>query len=1004
MSIRNKRYSELYRMVRADTSIVQRRTSRKPLLLLMLILSFGGGVLLSLHGYIRFHDVYQASMWALAGMGVCTITIWWYLRTNAAKGLVKDFQNLLFAGAAEAVSEFMVIMRSDKELIYFTPSIENYFSTYNANNEFSVESLLQNITAMPELQEAFHRGLRTYSKVSIRGTLRNKYGELEQLVFELRPLQRPNGYFVLTATKDDISKNEKALELSHYAPTELNEVFDKMPWGIYKASEEGTLYYCNAAFAEALGYIDPGDLLHHCKVFPQLLQDASTFSAPDYNEQWQGSLVFQMKSGDALKAVTKQIVVPGDNKTGLLRCGYIVWHERLGRNFEVSQPGVQLPINKAIEDEAQKRWETASKVEDPRKTNTEVVTMRSDDGEPVSAEKPSQDDLSQEGASNDSLPPVSQDFKVPETIAETERATLAPKHIVLPKRKRDAAANEAAVATAPMPEGDVSKDIQEVVEEVLDASTAEQAYQALLLHSPLPVIVMSKSFQLLHYNDAFTRLLDVDQLQGAVALSNMIAPNSPHQLSDLEAHLQAQDQAQEGEEADEFHPIEIHVQTQNEQAQKEQSGDAVTTLFYAAPRHASEVQAEDGERVFFVIDISEQKELEERIIQSQKMQAVGQLAGGIAHDFNNLLTAMSGFCDLLLERHAPGDQSFADIMQIKQNANRAANLVRQLLAFSRKQTLQPNVVDLTDTLAELSNLIRRLIGENITLNMQYDRELWECRVDEGQMEQVIINLAVNARDAMEGKGELTIATHNTTLSKATDLPKGYDMAVSDGVIPAGDYVVIEVSDTGCGMSHELMHKVFDPFFTTKEVGEGTGLGLATVSGIIQQTGGYVFLKSKEGKGTRFAMYLPRHQATEADVKAAHIKEQSEKTKDLSGHGTILLVEDEDPVRMFAKRTLENKGYTVLEAENGEVALDIFASQGNTVDLIVSDVVMPGKTGPEMALKIMEDKPDVKVIFISGYGEDVFGKNFGSHRNFHFLPKPFTLKDLAGKVKDVMEKG
>ncbi len=300
------------------------------------------------------------------------------------------------------------------------------------------------------------------------------------------------------------------------------------------------------------------------------------------------------------------------------------------------------------------------------------------------------------------------------------------------------------------------------------------------------------------------------------------------------------------------------------------------------------------------IDVTEQKNLEIQFAQSQKMQAVGHLAGGVAHDFNNLLTAMIGFCDLLLLRFQPGDPSFADIMQIQQNANRAANLVRQLLAFSRQQTLQPRVLNITDVLVDLSHLLRRLIGENIELKVVHGRDLGHIKVDQGQLEQVIINLAVNARDAMPSGGTLTIRTVN--VRSAQSQRRGHE------VMPAGDYVLIEVADTGVGIPSGNLARIFDPFFSTKELGSGTGLGLSTVYGIVKQTGGFVFVDSYPGRGAVFEIYLPRFQATDASMSAHLDATEAPAGKDLTGCGTVLLVEDEDPVRKFGARALRNKGY------------------------------------------------------------------------------------------------
>lgn len=403
-----------------------------------------------------------------------------------------------------------------------------------------------------------------------------------------------------------------------------------------------------------------------------------------------------------------------------------------------------------------------------------------------------------------------------------------------------------------------------------------------------------------------------------------------------------------------------------------------------------------GGLVVHALDQTEFRNLENQFIQSQKMDLVGQLGGGVAHDFNNLLTAMIGFCDLLLQRHSPKDQSFADIMQVKQNANRAANLVRQLLAFSRQQTLQPKVLNITNVLTELTHLLRRLIGADIELKMVHARDLWPVKVDQSQLEQVIINLAVNARDAVGVQGAVTIRTYNHTASEGNK--------ALHASLPSGDYVVMEVADTGTGVPKELLSKIFEPFFTTKEVGSGTGLGLSTVYGIIRQTGGHIFVDSTEGDGACFTIYLPRNEAV-AEISGAAVAGEaaiSEK-RDLTGAGRVMLVEDEDAVRMFGARALRNKGYTVVEAASGEEAIAMLANgEADAIDLLITDVVMPGLDGPSMIRQVRETHPDMKVVFISGYTEDSFRKRLDVADDIHFLPKPFTLQQLACKVKKMME--
>ncbi|MGE0257888.1 MAG: PAS domain-containing protein [Alphaproteobacteria bacterium] len=401
----------------------------------------------------------------------------------------------------------------------------------------------------------------------------------------------------------------------------------------------------------------------------------------------------------------------------------------------------------------------------------------------------------------------------------------------------------------------------------------------------------------------------------------------------------------------------------------------------------------DGDLMLHFIDSTEQKNLEVQFAQSQKMQAIGQLAGGVAHDFNNLLTAMIGFCDLLLTRFRPGDPSFADIMQIKQNGNRAANLVRQLLAFSRQQTLQPRVLDIGDVLVELSHLLRRLIGENIELKLIHGRDLGLAKVDQGQLEQVIINLAVNARDAMVGGGTLTIRTSN--VAQAAPLRHGAE------TMPAGNYVSVEIADTGVGIPKENLERIFEPFFSTKKIGSGTGLGLSTVYGIVKQTGGFIFVDSAPGEGAVFRIYLPRHAGAEDEPGPRGDPADAPTAVDLTGIGTVMLVEDEDPVRIFAARALRNKGYKVLEAKSGETALDLMRGSDDTIDLLITDVVMPRMDGPTLVRQVREIHPDMKVIFISGYAEDAFRKRLDSDAEIHFLPKPFSLKQLAGRVKEAI---
>lgn len=398
---------------------------------------------------------------------------------------------------------------------------------------------------------------------------------------------------------------------------------------------------------------------------------------------------------------------------------------------------------------------------------------------------------------------------------------------------------------------------------------------------------------------------------------------------------------------------------------------------------------DDGETALIAVlnDATELKTLEAQFVQSQKMQAIGQLAGGVAHDFNNLLTAISGHCDLLLLRHDQGDPDYGDLVQINQNANRAAALVGQLLAFSRKQTMQPEVMDLRDTLSDLAHLLNRLVGEKVRLTLKHDPVLPQVRGDRRQLEQVMMNLVVNARDAMPDGGEIVVETERRVLTE----PLSRDRAV----VAPGTYVSVRVTDEGVGIPQDKLQKVFEPFFTTKRTGEGTGLGLSTVYGIVKQTGGFIFVDSVVGQGTCFTLLFPAHEVVRNDAAAAP-KTPARKLPE-QGSGVVLLVEDEAPVRAFAARALRLRGYTVIEAETAEDALETLDDANLAVDVFVTDVVMPGMDGPTWVRKARETRPDTRVVFVSGYAEDAFGEGSEAIPNSVFLPKPFSLSDLTETV-------
>jgi two-component system, cell cycle sensor histidine kinase and response regulator CckA len=433
--------------------------------------------------------------------------------------------------------------------------------------------------------------------------------------------------------------------------------------------------------------------------------------------------------------------------------------------------------------------------------------------------------------------------------------------------------------------------------------------------------------------------------------------------------------------------------------------------FYVTPVEDAERDCEAA--IVYAIETTEQRLLQDQADQAQKMDSVGKLAGGIAHDFNNLLTSIIMAADFLLDAHKPSDPSFRDINQIKQDANRAASLVRHLLAFSRRQPQHLEVLDLGEVLSELSALLRRLIGERITLGpLERPSDLWAVKADQSQFEQVIVNLAVNARDAMPDGGKLILRATNVTAAESRHL--------AAKSVPASEYVLVEVSDTGTGIRPDIIDHIFEPFFSTKEVGKGTGLGLSTVYGIVKQTGGFIYPESTIGKGTTFRIFLPRNVAgsdpsTSAQETApAAGSEQSAPARggtaaanpaDDTGQGTILLVEDEEGLRGLNARGLTSRGYTVLQAANGFEAIEAFDSYFGKIDLVVSDVVMPEMDGPTLLTKLRSRDPDVKIIFVSGYAEEAFEKNLpeGEKDKYSFLAKPFTLKQLVAAVKDKMGK-
>ena len=522
------------------------------------------------------------------------------------------------------------------------------------------------------------------------------------------------------------------------------------------------------------------------------------------------------------------------------------------------------------------------------------------------------------------------------------------------------------------------------------ARAAEVRFMRFFQNTPMAIATVDKTGRIARSNARFAAAFE-DMLKGSEGLGDersILSVVAERDRPALEAAIR-----KAGEGQGDIAPVEAALAGSHER----------WASFFVS---AVEEEDRDGEAaIVYALETTAQRTLENRVIQQQKMESVGQLAGGIAHDFNNVLSVIMMATDFLLNAHKPTDPSFQDIIQIKQNANRGAALVRQLLAFSRKQTLRPQVLDLNETLNDLTMLLRRLIGEKVTLTPAFSRDLWPVKADISQFEQVIVNLAVNARDAMPDGGKLTVRTANVPASESDTFSyKG---------MPSADYVLVEVTDTGIGIPPGIIDKIFEPFFSTKEVGKGTGLGLSTVYGIVKQTGGFIYVDSKSGN-TAFRIFLPRYvagaeealpQIPDADAPAiagamAAADGMAKAATDLTGQGTILLVEDEEGLRALNARGLTSRGYTVLEASNGVEAIEVLEKQGH-VDLVVSDVVMPEMDGPTLLKELRRRDPNVKVIFVSGYAEEAFQKNLPEQEPYQFLAKPFTLKQLVSKVKETM---
>ncbi|WP_341208456.1 ATP-binding protein [uncultured Sphingomonas sp.] len=498
--------------------------------------------------------------------------------------------------------------------------------------------------------------------------------------------------------------------------------------------------------------------------------------------------------------------------------------------------------------------------------------------------------------------------------------------------------------------------------------------EALLMLMPFGVALVDREGRFLQMNSAFARAANVDAAAPPIYPGDLVVREDKSAVADAIRRFAS-----------------TAARSTDLAVRLKDHPDEPIALSIAAARGLG-----DAAVLLSLKDNGEENRLKREVAQATKMQAVGQLAGGVAHDFNNILTAIIGHCDLMLMRHSPGDSDYDDIQQIRANSNRAASLTRQLLAFSRQQTLRPQVLQLPDVVSEVSNLLRRLMGETVTMEVKHGRDLGPVRADPGQLEQVVVNLAVNARDAMLStgtSGKLTIQTRSVPIA---------EIRRRGDIIPTGDYTALEISDTGTGIPPEVFPKIFEPFFTTKEVGKGTGLGLSTVYGIVKQSGGFIFADSRPGRGATFTIYLPVHTAgvTDAVTVAAQAKQAARhRSGDLWGSGTILLVEDEDMVRAVAERALARQGYTVLAAENGEAAMELMQGVDRPA-LVISDVMMPLMDGPTLARQLRKIHPGIPILFMSGYAEEQLRRSIDLD-NVAFLPKPFSVQQLAEATRDVL---
>ena len=507
------------------------------------------------------------------------------------------------------------------------------------------------------------------------------------------------------------------------------------------------------------------------------------------------------------------------------------------------------------------------------------------------------------------------------------------------------------------------------------AEVAEARFTRFFNSSPMAIAALDDSARSVRANGAFRQLFGSDVAGGNAEIEPRLRE------AGREAFAQAVSAALRGQAK--VPAVDVEIEGERPRSVR----------FYASAVPKTAADAEEAV-ILYGVDMTEQRALEEQFAKSQKVQAIGTLAGGIAHDFNNVLTIITASVEFLLYNHRTGDPSFQDLMLIKQSANRAASLVRQLLAYSRRQTMRPKMLNLTDVVADMHLLLKRVSGDHARLERHHSRDLWPVMADIGQFEQVITNLVQNARDAMPDGGTISISTRNVEAEAAREF--------GNSELVDGDYVLVEVSDTGTGMPADVAERIFEPFFTTKEIGKGTGLGLSMVYGIVKQSGGSIFVDSVPGKGTSFRIFLPRHVPSEANGPAEAIAAGPKAKLDLSGTASILLVEDEDHVRAGNVRALKMRGYDVHEAASGLEALEMMEELDGKIELVVSDVVMPEMDGPSLLREMRKTRPDLKFIFVSGYAEDAFAKNLPEGEKFGFLAKPFSLRELAVSVKTILE--